>query len=63
MLDRRFTETELRGMLESASQVHRDVEPGRWIVETRLHGRPWQIIVEPDRALRLLVVVTAFRVD
>lgn len=60
---RGFTEVELRGMLEDATGVHRDVEPGRWRVETELRRRPWEVIVEPDRTSRVVVVVTAFQVD
>ena len=41
----------------------RDVVEGRWVIETR-HGRKdWEVIVEPDNAQRLLVVVTAYPVE
>ena len=50
----------LRAMLESASRYRPDVVPGRWVVETRFRRRPWEVIVEPDDSLELLVVVTAF---
>jgi hypothetical protein len=60
MEDRSFSELELRSMLETAAGYRRDVVPGRWVVETRLRRMPWEVIVEPDESLRLLVVVTAF---
>jgi hypothetical protein len=37
-----------------------DIEPGRWIVDTSHQRIPWQVIVEPDTALQLLVIVTAY---
>jgi hypothetical protein len=43
MLDREFTEVDLRKMLG-----HR--------------RRPWEIVVEPDEAERVLVVITAYAV-
>ena len=60
MLDRGFTEIELRALLEDAIGLHPDPGPGRWRVETTHRGRPWRVIVEPDFLLQVLVVVTAF---
>jgi len=60
MVDRRFTEVDLRQMLEEAAGYRRDLLPGRWVIETRLRKRGWEIIVEPDTVLELLVVVTAY---
>ncbi len=62
MVDRRFTETDLRQMLEDASGFRRDVEEGRWAIASRHSGRPWEIIVEPDDAEWVLVVITAYPV-
>ncbi|MFQ5424962.1 MAG: DUF4258 domain-containing protein [Phycisphaerae bacterium] len=59
MTDRRFSEPELRLMLEDASGYHEDHEPGRWVVETGHAGRPWEVIVEPVPPEKVLVVVTA----
>jgi hypothetical protein len=47
-------------MLEAASGYRPDVVPGRWVVDKRFRRRPWEVIVEPDNSLELLVVVTAF---
>jgi hypothetical protein len=60
MQDRSFTELDLRAMLDSASGYRRDVVAGRWVVETRFRRKRWEVIVEPDESLILLVVVTAF---
>jgi len=60
MEDRRFTEIDLRRMLERASGYREDVVEDRWVIETRHRGRAWELIVEPDEHRRLLVVVTAY---
>ncbi len=62
MEDRRFTEIDLRRMLERASGYHEDVVEGRWVIETRHREKAWEVIVEPDLERRLLVVVTAYPV-
>lgn len=62
MDDRRFTELDLRRMLERATGYRADVVDGRWVIETRHRGRGWEVIMEPDRDRRLLVVVTAYAV-
>lgn len=62
MVDRRFSEVELRSMLSVAISIRRDETPGRWIVNTRLRQRRWEIIVEPDIDRRLTIVVTAYRI-
>jgi hypothetical protein len=60
MIDRRFTEVDLRLMLEEASEYRRDVERGRWVIGTRLRSRRWEIVVEPDTDLEMLVIITAY---
>ena len=60
MEDRRFTEVDLRSMLERARRFRPDVVEGRWIIETRHARRRWEVIVEPDDHAALLVVVTAY---
>jgi hypothetical protein len=62
MTDRRFTEIDLRRMLERASGYREDIVEDRWILETRHRARAWEVIVEPDQARQLLVVVTAYPV-
>jgi Domain of unknown function (DUF4258) len=62
MVDRRFTEVDLRRMLERAAGYREDIVEGRWAIETRYARRAWEVIVEPDSDRRLLVVVTAYPV-
>jgi hypothetical protein len=63
MMDRRFTEVDLRRMLEHASGFRPDIVEGRWIIEVRHDKHPWEVIVEPDATVQLLVVVTAYPVE
>ncbi len=49
-------------MLERASLYRQDIVAGRWLIETRHKKRGWEIVVEPDVACNLLVVVTAYPV-
>ena len=62
MVDRSFSEADLRTMMEHATGLTQDVEPGRWVVETKRDSQTWQVIVEPDSIDKLLVVITAFPV-
>lgn len=63
MSDREFSEVDLRRMLERATGFRTDIVPGRFVILTRHDARPWHVIVEPDPAVELLVVVTAYRVE
>ncbi len=63
MEDRRFTEIELREMMELAEGYREDIVKGRWVIETRHKRKRWEVIVEPDHAVELLVVVTAYAVS
>ena len=63
MIDRHFDEIELRLMMADASGYHADIEPGRWVIETKKNKGPWEVIVEPDLTESVLVVVTAYAVD
>lgn len=60
MVDRGFTEVDLREMLEKASDYRRDVVEGRFAVDCRRRGERWEAIVEPDASMKHLVVVTAY---
>ena len=60
--DRGFTEVDLRQMREHAARFRPDVVDGRFVIEPRFRGRPWEVVVEPDEVEHLLVVVTAFGV-
>jgi hypothetical protein len=63
MDDRAFTEVQLRRMLEYATGHRADILEGRFVVDVRHGGGPWEIIVEPDEVRRLLVVITAYPVE
>jgi len=60
MVDRRFTEVELREMLEAAEGYRTDIVEGRFVIETRYRRKHWEVVVEPDAVVRRLVVVTAY---
>lgn len=62
MVDRRFSETDLRVMITNGKRLREDHEPGRWVVETVHQANPWEVIVEPDPVDQLLVVITAYPV-
>lgn len=62
MADRDFNELDLRAMLEHATGHRRDVVPGRWVIEAKQGRQRWEVIVEPDESLRILVVITAYPV-
>lgn len=63
MVDRDFTEVDLRRMLEYTTGLREDVVAGRWVVETWHARRPWEVTIEPDEEIRLLIVVTAYPVS
>jgi hypothetical protein len=63
MEDRDFTEIDLRAMLEQAQDYYPDVVEGRRAIATRHRQQQWHVIVEPDSAALLLVVVTAYPVE
>jgi len=63
MEDRDFTEVDLRSMLEHAARLRVDTVDGRWVVETWHARRLWEVIIEPDEEIRLLIVITAYPVS
>ena len=60
MLDRRFSELDLRSMLEHSRGYRPGVVEGRWVIVTSRRRRTWEVIVEPDFHARRLVIVTAY---
>jgi len=62
MLDRQFTEVDLRAMMSDARGFREDIEPGRFAIETQHEQLQWEVIVEPDTMLHTLVIVTAYPV-
>jgi hypothetical protein len=63
MIDRQFSEADLRFMLDEASGFRENHEEGRFAVETSHGNRPWEVIVEPLTEEKALLVVTAYPVD
>jgi Domain of unknown function (DUF4258) len=63
MVDRGFSEVDLRIMLEEATGFFDNHEEGRFVVETTHDGRRWAVIVEPSPADEVLIVVTAYPLD
>ena len=63
MIQRSFTEIELREMLDRAKALHPDKEIGRYVVVSTLHSTNWEIILEPDFDEKLIVVVTAYPIE
>jgi len=49
--------------MEGAKGLREADESGRWIVETKHHSVSWEIVVEPDTEDRLIVAITAYRLD
>jgi hypothetical protein len=60
MEEREFSELELRRMLDVAAALKPSRVEGRFVATTRHRGRPWEVVLEPDSADRLLYVVTAY---
>ena len=50
-------------MLERATGFEPAVVEGRFMIHARHAQRPWDVIVEPDVEVRLLVVVTVYEVS
>jgi hypothetical protein len=63
MLQRDFTEVDLRTMVSNATNCAAGSVPGRWLLTTRQRDVRWEVVVEPDVEERLLVVVTAYQVE
>jgi hypothetical protein len=63
MIDRGFSETDLRTMLADANEYREDCEPGRYVIETRHDDQAWEIVVEPLVDDETLLVTSAWRVD
>jgi len=60
MLQRDFTEMDLRSMLDRATGYQPDLIEGRWVIATHHHQHAWEVIVEPDLLEQILVIITAY---
>ncbi len=63
MIDRGFSEVDLRRMLEVAEGFQPDPLQSRWQIMTRHLKSSWVVVVEPDEAIEQLVVITAYRAE
>lgn len=63
MEDRRFTEMDLRRMLEQSTGYRRDTVAGRWIIQTRHRKQAWEVIAEPLITEKLVLIITAYPLD
>lgn len=62
MIDRGFSEIDLRLMIETTAAIRRGGAKGRWILKTAHDGDAWEVVVEPDERDQVIVVITAYRV-
>lgn len=62
MVDRAFSETDLREMLEVTTGIRPGVTGERWVAECVWRGDHWNVVLEPDPSIARIVVVTAYRV-
>jgi hypothetical protein len=62
MADRQFSEVDLRTMLADATDYIPEADD-RFIIVTSREGRGWEVIVEPDYADQVLLVITAYPRD
>jgi hypothetical protein len=62
MLDRGFNEADLRAMVEDANGCYPHHVEGRWVIQTKLERREWEVVVEPLPSECTLLVITAYPV-
>ncbi len=62
MIDRDFTEIDLRVMYDRAKNYRQDYMAGRWVIETKHRRQNWEIIVEPDFDEQKVVIITAYKI-
>ncbi|MBC8554485.1 MAG: DUF4258 domain-containing protein [Candidatus Brocadiales bacterium] len=60
MIQRSFTEIELREMFDRATSLQPGKEIGRYVAVSTLGTDNWEIILEPDFEEKLIVVITAY---
>ncbi len=60
MIDRSFSELDLRTMLERPKDRRPDTVDGRWVIATTHRRQRWEVVVEPDFRAKRLVVITAY---
>lgn len=63
MASRRFSEIDLRDMLENALSLRPGEISSRFYIYARYNDAYWKIVVEPDELAGVVVVVTAFTIE
>ncbi len=63
MIQRSFTEVELREMFDRVTSFHPDKEIGRYVAKSTLGSAKWEIILEPDFDEEMIVVITAYPIE
>ena len=61
MIDRGFSETDLRHMLDSATGFRPSVTSGRFVITCPFNAQVWEVVVEPDEPSQTLLIITAYR--
>lgn len=61
MMDRGFSETDLRLMLETATTYRPSTTPGRFVIISPLNAQLWEVVVEPDEPAHTLLIITAYQ--
>ncbi len=62
MIERGFSEADLRLMIEDADGIRVGSRTGRWVIDTTHLGESWEVVVEPDERDEVIVVITAYKV-
>ena len=62
MIERGFSEVDVREILEEAIALSPGSRPDRWVAKCLWRGKRWDVILEPDPTVRVVVVVTGYRV-
>jgi hypothetical protein len=63
MIRRKFSETDLRDMLERTTNLREDDELGRWVAETTKANQVWEVVLEPQTRDQTVLMITAYRVE
>jgi hypothetical protein len=60
MKERGFNALDVRMMMQRPRHISASPGTGRWILDARLRGRSWRVVLDPDPVKREMVIVTAF---
>ena len=60
MKERNFNALDVRMMMHRPARISASPGTGRWVLDAKLRGRSWRVILDPDPAKREMVVVTAY---